>query len=260
MIKRVNSTGRRRIPRDHVTIEVYDGNPRTFDAAVDLKDFDAPPDAAVVLEATCAGSNTISRFEWGTIKQLLPPQDRQLTELHGTNVFFSLKVIDRSELVGRLLGVADRIRPLKGGVKTATGRRGILPVEKKDLGDELWQLEFRTEDVYLMVNERIPELVDRIRFDPSLYTLIYPSIIRQVLSRAFDEEVEDEEEGDRWPSHWLLFGRRLHPEQLKHPGPDEDEEREEWVEEVVAAFCREHSLREKFLQAVGSGQNWEATA
>ena len=57
MIKRVNSTGRRRIARDHVTIEVFDDNPRSFNALIDLAGFDAPHDAAVVLEAMCAGSS-----------------------------------------------------------------------------------------------------------------------------------------------------------------------------------------------------------
>ena len=38
MIKRVNFTGRRRIPRDRIDIEVHDGQPRTFDAKIDLEE------------------------------------------------------------------------------------------------------------------------------------------------------------------------------------------------------------------------------
>ena len=78
MIKRVNSTGRRRIPRERVSIEVFDGDPRTFDAVIDLADFEAPADAQVVLEAACAGSNTIPRFNWGTVGKLVPDTNRQL--------------------------------------------------------------------------------------------------------------------------------------------------------------------------------------
>ena len=37
MIKRVNFTGRRRIPRDRVQIEVFDGQPRSFNAAINLE-------------------------------------------------------------------------------------------------------------------------------------------------------------------------------------------------------------------------------
>lgn len=254
MIKRVNSTGRRRIARDRVTIEVFDDNPRSFNALIDLAGFDAPQDAAVVLEATCAGSSTISRFEWGTVGALAPPEQRVLRDLHGENVFFSLKVIDRSEKFGRLLGLAENIRPLKGGAKTATGRKGILPVEKADLGDDLWRLEFRTEDVFLLVNERIPDLADRVKFDAAVYSLIYPSVIREVLARAFDEQRDWDEDDERWPTLWLRFAHRLHPEQ--EPPPEDDDAKQEWIADVVSAFCREHSLREKFCQAAG-GQAWE---
>jgi len=242
-----------------VTIKVFDGKPRRFDAEIKWSDFEAPLDAAVVLEATCAGSNTVSRFEWGTFGNLNPPEQRELRELHGENVFFSLKVIDRTERFGRILGIAENIRPLKGGSKTAAGRRGILPVETKDLGDELWQLEFRTEDVFLIVNERLPDLADRVRFDASVYSLIYPSVIREILARALDEIVDDDDETERWPTLWLRFARRLHPEHANPPGPEDDEERQEWISEVVTSFCREHAIREKFLQSAGGGQSWEAT-
>lgn len=259
MIKRVNSTGRRRIGSDHVTIEVQDGQPRTFDATINLKHFDAPADAAVVLEATCAGSNTICRFEWGTIGEIVPPANRALRDLHGENVFFSLKVIDRSEQLGRLLGLAENIRPIKAGSKTATGRRGILPVEKSDLGDDLWKLEYRLEDVFLLVNQRIPGLADRVRFDATIYALIYPTIIREVLHRSFDEQSDEEEDSERWPTLWLKFGRRLHPEGTSPPNAENEDDRDEWVEDIVSAFCREHTLRDKFMQAAGTNENWEAT-
>jgi hypothetical protein len=257
MIKRVNSTGRRRITRDMVSIEVFDGNPRSFDAVIDLKDFDVPDDAEVALEATCAGSNTILRFEWGTVGNLTPSPQRLLTDLHGENVFFSMKIIDRKERFGRILGLAENIRPIKGGVKTATGRRGILPVEKSDLGNELWRLDFRTQDVFLLVNDRIPELADRVRFDASVFSLIYPSIIRQILVRALDEEIDEEEEADKWPILWIRFARRLHPEKLPPPPSDDVEDRQDWVEEIVSAFCEEHSLKEKFQQSLGAAQSWE---
>lgn len=260
MIKRVNSTGRRRIGSDHVSIEVHDGTEtRTFDATIDLQDFEAPEGAEVVLEATCAGSNTIRRFSWGTVGQLIPPDDRALRDLHGANVFFSLKVIDRTEQFGRILGLAENIRPLKAGPRTASGRRGILPVENADLGDELWQLDFRKEDVFLLVNQRIKGLFERVRSDAIVFTLIYPAIIREVLQKALEEPFDDEEDSDRWPVLWLKFAKRLHPEGVIPSEADDDDARDEWVSEVVSAFCREHALRDKFIQAAGSGEAWEDT-
>ena len=254
MIKRVNSTGRRRVPRERISIEVFDGDPRTFDADIDLSEFDAPADALVVLEATCAGSNTIPRFNWGTVGNLQPDPDRQLLGLFGKNVFFSLKIIDHSEQAGRILGLAEVIRPIKGGEKTATGRRGILPVEATDLGWEPWRLDFRNEGVYLMVNEKISDLKDRVRHDPQVYSLIYPPVIRQVLERAMEEQVE-EEDSEHWASLWLKFAEKLHPEHTSAP-IEEDEEQEDWITDVVDSFCKEHGLLDKFAWKAAQS-NWE---
>ncbi|MBS0266910.1 MAG: hypothetical protein JSS02_33595 [Planctomycetes bacterium] len=254
MIKRVNSTGRRRIAGSRVTIAVHDATPRTFEARIDLQDFAAPADAAVILEATCAGSNTILRFECGPLGTLGAPVTGELRDLHGKHVFFSLKVIDRSERFGRILGVAHNIRPLQGGNQTAVGRRGILPIEAQELGAALWKLEFRNEDVFLLVNQTIPGLADRMRYDPTVYALIYPAIIREILRRALSEtagdEGDDDGADDRWPQLWLRFAQRLHPERLASPPDDDGDEQDEWIEAVAEAFCREHDLRESFLRAM----------
>jgi hypothetical protein len=97
MIKRVNFTGRRRIPRDRVQIEVFDGTPRSFSATINLTEISLPAGASVVLEATSAGSSIVERFEFGEVEDIRPPVDRKLRELESEHVFFTLKVIDRSK-------------------------------------------------------------------------------------------------------------------------------------------------------------------
>ena len=254
MIKRVNFTGRRRIPRDRVKIEVYDGNPRTFDATIDLDGSQLLPHAAVFLEAACAGSTAVQRFDFGEVGDIQDPRKRELSEIEGENVFFSLKVVDRTERFGRILGIAENIRPKKAGKQTASGHRGILPIEQVDLGHELWKLEFREHDVFLLVNRTVPGLIDRARSDPSFYAAIYPEIVRKILARAIDENADADEDDDRWPVMWLRFGKGLHPARLAAPSSeDQDEIRQEWVDEVVSAFCEAHTLREKYISATTNG-------
>ena len=84
------------------------------------------------------------------------------------------------------------------------------------------------------------------RSDPVIYTLIYPEIIRQVLSRAIQENIDLDEAGDRWPYLWLSFGKNLHPSHEIPPSPDDDESQEAWIEEVVSRFCELHCLRDKY--------------
>jgi len=249
MIKRINSLGRKRIARDCVAIAVHDGKPRRFSATIELPENGWPQDAIVVMEAMCAGSPIVRRFGCGTIGSLSLPRDIALDGITGQNVFFALKVIDHSEKIGRLLGVAENIRPIETGKQTEAGRRGILPVESVALGQQLWQLDFRDHDVYLLVNDAVDGLSERMRSDPMIYSLVYPEVIRQILARAIEQNIDLEEADDRWPYLWLSFGKNLHPGRENPPSPDDEESKDDWIEQVVSSFCLMHSLRDKYSMA-----------
>lgn len=258
MIKRVNFTGRRRIPRSRIDIALAAGPPHRVSATIDLEGMSLFPEAAVVLEATSAGSSIVERIECGVVKQLKPPSNQQLREVEGDNVYFTLKVIDRQERIGRILGMAEHIRPEVAGQPTPEGKRGILPIEPHDLGQELWRLEFKDQDVILYVNEKIPDLKDRARSDPLFYALVYPEVVRRVLTQAIDDNVDVEEDDERWQIFWLRFGRDLHPTKQTPPSSnDPDEDRDEWVDEVVAVFSEAHQLKERFIAAIKSQNGGE---
>ncbi len=247
MIQRINSLGRKRIPHNCISIEVFDGNPRTFDADVDLSQLAFPQEAFVVIEATSAGASTVQRFECGQVGRFAAPRKVALDQLSGQNVFFLLKVIDRSEKVGRLLGVAENIRPEKSGNQTISGRKGILPVEQRPLGQQLWKLLFCEHDVFLLVNETVPHLSESVRSDPVFYSLIYPGIVRQILTRAIAEGGDPDADDDTWRTLWLSFARKIHPTHANPPTKDEDSDAvDEWIEMVVESFCDLHELRTKY--------------
>jgi hypothetical protein len=259
MIKRFNYTGRRKIPRDRVQVEVFDGTPRSFHASINLQGIDLLPHAAVFLEATCVGSTIIQRFAFGEVHNVRPHSPCVLSELDAENVFFALKIVDRTKRFGRLLGVTENIRPDRAGKQTVAGRRGILGIEPKDLGQRVWELDFEHPQVILNVNSTVPGLVDRARCDPLFYATAYPEVVRQILTRALEEHVDIEESDDRWPILWLRFGRNLHPMRQVPPNPDDSrEEREEWVAEAIKAFCEAHRLKDKYAAAI-AGSNGEAS-
>ena len=250
MIKRVNFTGRRRIPRDRVEIEVFDGEPRTFDSHINIGDLDFPGNANVVVEATCAGSTEVKRYECGTVENVILTAQRPLNGLTGENIIFSVKVIDHQEQVGRILGVCENVRPTRTGKQTITGRQGILPVERAPLGPELWRLEFKEHDVFLLVNQDIPELWDRARYDAMFYAVAYPEVVRRVLERAIEENVDIEEDVERWPILWLRFGKGFHSAHANPPSAEDSrEERDEWLDDVVTGFCRTHELKIRYQSA-----------
>jgi len=249
VIKRVNSTGRKRIASEHVRIIVHDDtSPRTFDAEIDLSDFSAPSDAVVVIEAMCARSNVVSRFEWGSVGELVPPLRRDLTGLTGKSIFFSLKVIDRSQRFGRILGIAENLRPLLTSASNQTGRQGILPIEERDLGQRIWRLEFEGEHVVLVVNSRLPNFAHHLRSDPQVFGMIYPIVLEQVLKAAIESQPDTDDDLDPqgWPSRWLKFGRQIHPQHLAAPEAASDEYNE-WVEGIVDEFCNQYRFCDKLI-------------
>jgi hypothetical protein len=247
MIKRVNFTGRRRLPRRCVEATVFEGLPRRFSATINLADYNFPSDAEVVLEATSAGSNVVERIPCGAAGSVKQPTNRALTEAEGENIFFTLKVIDRQQTLGRLLGLAEHIRPELAGAPVSGGRRGILPIEPANLKQELWRLEFKDQDVVLKVNKDVPGLKDRARSDPLFYAVVYPEVVRRVLAHCIDSGVEITEDEERWEVLWLRFGRDLHPIKESPPSQADPElDQEEWIEDVVEAFCENHQFKAKF--------------
>lgn len=248
MIRRINFTNRKRIPRDRVRVELTAGQPRRLTATLELDGLSLSGSSAIYLEAMCAGSPAIERFACGDVAHPSPPRDQPLGEIEGENVFFTLKVVDRAEHLGRIEGIAENIRPERSGKEPAP-RKSILPIEPRDLGEQLWELEFRQENVFLIVNSRVPGFIDRVHADPLVYSLMYPAIVREILSRAFREASPASEEDERWPSYWLRFGRSLHSENIDPATIEDEEEQQEWIAEVSGAFCKRHRLAESFAAA-----------
>lgn len=252
MIKRVNSTGRKRIPRENVAIAIPPDPPRRFEGRIDLAGFGFPDAAVVVVEATSAGSPLVARYAFGTVGRLAPPADCGLAGIEGANVLFQVKVIDQSQEVGRLLGLAEGIRVPAHG-QAALRDDGLLAVEPADLGQEVWRLDFEEHDtVSLLVNRTIPGLQGGLRADGLFAALVMPQVVRAVLAEAHARGDLDEPDG--WAGRWLRFGRDRHPDRTPPPAPTDADALPHWVAEVVDAFCAAHAFRDRY-QAATRGES-----
>ena len=259
MKRTVNSTGRKKIPKKCMDIEVFDGSPRNFKASIDLSTMRMPSEAKVFLDAKCPGSPIVKRFDFGVVDNIAPAEDCSLVGIEGYNVTFDLKVIDKTERIGRILGIAKDIRPNKSGKQTATGRKGLLPIDVgHDLGQELWKLDFGV-DVTLLVNSEVSGLKDRVFGDPLFCAMVLPVIVRIILTKALelgealDDEGEAFDEETPWHTLWLHFGTQLHSENKKSPENDEDStDKEEWIDDVVARFAADNKLKDKFVKSLST--------
>ncbi|MDY0885429.1 hypothetical protein ACFPL7_12180 [Dongia soli] len=235
--RRINSTGRKRIGHDRINIrlaETAPGQPLKATAALRLDDLGFPPHAAVALEAYYRSSGM--RFPCGTIGNLNVPSVLVLDEIdHDSSVLFRVKVIDRESSHGRLLGSAERVSPREAGDQE--GRRGILPVIERDLGHEIWKVDFSEDGPKLMLNNRISGVSARILGNAFGQALVLPAALRIVLEQLAHESEED----DSWQAQWLDHIREKFniPD---NPADLPDEAAAEWIDEVIRGFCGGHDF------------------
>jgi len=164
---------------------------------------------------------------------LAPPEATALDEIDTGLVMFRVKVVDESGALGLILASADSVRPRE--TNDGDSRRSILPLRHRDLGNQIWLVEFSSgEGPELVLNNRIPGLRERLLSEPLLQGMVFPAAFRQVLLTAFGEGQFSEEE---WSADWRSFCEGLG---LEAPAEDtrmEPEELEDFVDAAVKAFC-----------------------
>jgi hypothetical protein len=238
---RINSTGRKRIARESVDVRLEPmqaGKPLAAGVTVNLTDHDFPAAAAVVLEAY--QRSTGMRFECGTVGRPSVPTVLHLNEIDaGERVLFRLKVVDGESAKGKILGMADRIRP--ANADDLDGRKSIFPIMEMSLDPEVWAVRIDDDGPTLCLNFRIAGFKHKILENSLLQGVILPAAFRTVLESLVDEPVPDDDDENDWRSQWLRFLRESF-------GIDDDlavmapNEKREWVDSTVKAFCQAHDF------------------
>ncbi len=232
MQRRLNSTGRRRIPKDRINVTFE----RALDAAappcararLDLSGLDLPGDARVSLEAYFRSS--AMRFSCGMVAALDMPARMDLTEIdRGGAIQFRLLVI-AADGSGRILAAADGIRPAG---QDGADRQALLPVTETDLREEIWKVDVDERvGPRLLLNSRIPGLAAKLRSEPLYQGLILPHALRIVL-RNLPPEGQDDDDG-AWGEDWRKFLKALGvPDE---PASPDDDARDEWIEDAIENF------------------------
>jgi hypothetical protein len=254
MMRRLNYTGRRRVPRARVTVRLVPAADGvwSFNADFDLSGYDFAPDSCVYVEAYNATS--YMRFTFGTVEARAVPADLRLTEITPSPLpKFRLKVVDARH--GLLLAVADKLVPLRPEEDEAH-KQSLLPVDFRDLGDRIWRLDLSDWPV-LELNRRIADLGEVARSADSFLALVYPEVMRRILREALvveDQTDPDFDESD-WTSLWLRYACSFPGVELPPQGAGEDAvaRKEQWIEDTVQAFCRTRDARVRFERALGRG-------
>lgn len=254
MIRRFNYTHRAKIPRQSLQILVHEfpSSPSRFDMAVELPEPVATIPHAVVWIEAYSGPVQM-RFRFGPASSPVAPASTALDRFRpGEKILFRVKVVDESDELRRILAWADKIRPVLPE-EASSGRKSILPVERADLGDRLWRLDWREEMPVLQVNESVTEprdITQMARLDPEFLSLVYPAVVREILHTLTltNEVIQTDDVADH---DWLRFACTQLGAGPLPPEPEEDgsgtEARAAWIDDAVAGFCRRWKTLETFV-------------
>jgi hypothetical protein len=241
MIRRLNYTGRVRLARRDTQIFLEEQNDKlSFNADLHLEDYQLPADALVFVEAYRQA--IWMRFHFGTVGAPLPPSNRLLSEFDTPDdVRFRVKVTKATDQ-HILLAVADEI-PLRRADEQKGKRLPLLPVKPHDLGHEVWRLDFSDDKPRLLINSAAGDW-RAIGRSPAFNALVYPSALREVLTRVLIIDGHDDSDDlSDWRSLWLRFAASLPAMGLP---PEEDEAKYEWIDSAVLAFAKKSGAFVRF--------------
>ncbi len=252
MKRTFNYTGRQKIKRERISINFIRVNGSVVSFALDrldLDDLNLPSNARVYVEAYYR--TELKRFDFGTVSNRSNPPSCDLTDLaYSENLKFRVIVVDTAS--GKILAHADGISP-----EASAERKSILPVEFKDLGNEIWRVEYEGDGQapILCINNRITNIQNIASQDSQFLIYVYPAVIREILTHmVFVDNVDSTTEPSTdWHGDWLRFIRQLRvepPETLNKENDNFDNERSlQWINRAVEAFCNTHSTKfQEYLQ------------
>lgn len=251
---RVFFTGKKKIPRNRVSITLLPGQPPEFSATVDLSTYrrTLPEDASVVIEAY--HNTMVQRFDFGTRSD---PRAREELRLTGFDEWdqprFRVLVIDQKRHPGMLLASCESINAVVSGEDAEGGRSMLKLVPKPDdeMQGEFWRLKEIGGGYQLWYNKDVRSVASGITSKkPEILGHILPAAIREILSRKIlwgEEQAIAASDDDEW----IRFAEDLSGESAPAVSGDaqspDEEEQEAWIDRVVARFCRG---RARFVQRV----------
>ena len=172
-----------------------------------------------------------------------------------SNIKFRIKLIDESDKKGKLLAMADKIKPVVPEIEDPGDNPNIKPilsVNTDEIGNQIWKIDFdEFSKPCLTFNSSVDEFKNLSRSDSNYFFLIYPYVIREILYHMiFIDGVYNIEDSEiEWHSYWIQFACEYVsdiPEALNiqdiNDNPDiEIGDIDDWINSVVNEFCFSHN-------------------
>lgn len=243
MLRTFNYTGRKRINQNEVTIQLDESNGvPEFNAEFRIDWNEFPDDAEICVEAY--SGVTRQRFDFGTVERHPPTEYRRLDNLDLTEgIKFRVLIVDGSDQQALILAAGNGFL---GDSNDELDRTSLLTVKTLPLEGTIWRLncseEFKPE---LILNNRIPNAIEKMRSDPVFQALILPIAMRDILRYyLLNEDVDREKEIVR---QWLAFAEKFSD---IDPDFDDNDSVTRWVDDVVGDFSKNFGLCDKLAESL----------
>ena len=239
MARSFNYTKRREITKSSVRVSVSPTDPRhCFAAAFDLAPYDFDSSAKVYVEAY--RKNQLLRFDFGTAGKIAAPSDTSLAAFGDDmmGIRFRVKVV-ASNAEKTILGMSKSFRAEndEGGAADC-----ILPISRLPKENEnVWEIDFEDDGPTLAINANLEKQVVQKGY---FLALVFPAVIREVLTYAFIEN--DPDELGEWTGDWKRFALDLGADEFpSFSGDDREKDVQalrQWIASAVQAFVRGKGL------------------
>jgi hypothetical protein len=239
MARSFNYTKRREIAKSSIRVSVSSMDPRhCFAATFDLASYDFDSSAKVYVEAY--RKNQLLRFDFGTAGKIAAPFDTSLAAFGDDmmGIRFRVKVV-ASNAEKTILGMSKSFRAEndEGGAADC-----ILPISRLPKENEnVWEIDFEDDGPTLAINANLEKQVVQKSY---FLALVFPAVIREVLTYAFIEN--DPDELGEWAEDWKRFALDLGADEFpSFSGDDREKDVQalrQWIASAVQAFVRGKGL------------------
>ena len=259
LIRRFNYTGRHKIPRNWINLELrrLKGSNIEVNFSIEMEAIkekfpDLPGNSLILLEPYYK-SESWTRIPCGTVDEPQFLSWHQLeNHLWEDSLNFNVKIVSADEGPAKILAWNQGMRAEEADENGQKHRSLIDVVPRTDLGKRFWKLEWNGDYPELHVNAEFDldgtHVKEIIRTDRGCHTVVYPLIVEQVLYGLLVERADTYDLGDD-STGWIEFAsERLNA----GPPPDvtiEDvvpDELKSWIADAVERFCQFQDLKSTF--------------
>lgn len=260
MLKRLNYTDRRRIPRSQVAVVVDPIDPASFTIDLPGDLVNDPATATAYVDVTSAGSSEVVRHTLAWTEAGLARGPYPLGRIPWRKAIFDVKIVEtKGADPGRILRRASRIKAHGAGSDPSeAATHQLLFTIREPLGEQVWSLRLG-DPVTLVINDALAMSDEQFLGNQAFASLVYPEICRRTLDWAVVTEgvvpgdlVADDTSA---ATLWVRFAREIAPHAAfpETPvggwTPQNRGELDDWIDDVVASFCTRQKLCSSLAQA-----------